>query len=163
MGENCLNCTVTMKYTREEIYEVIPNRYPLMLLDSLDVQEKDAIGIILLKDDHWFFECHYPGNPIMPMSLLLESMTQTFSSIFLSQVGNDEIPVISSIAGGGSGAIRMRERVVPGDEIRIEAVLSSFRRGVAKGVCYAFKNGGNEPIMEIEIMEVLPSRMVIRT
>ena len=148
-----------MIFAREEIYNVIPNRYPLMLLDSLEVEGNRAVGIIALKRDDWFFECHYPEQPILPLSLLMESMTQTFSSVFLSQAESKEIPVISSIAGC-DGPIRLKESAIPGDHIRIEASLSSFRRGIAKGTCKAYKNDGTEPIMAIDIVEVLPSKMV---
>jgi 3-hydroxymyristoyl/3-hydroxydecanoyl-(acyl carrier protein) dehydratase len=64
-----------MRYVGEEIYKVIPNRYPLMLLNSLTVEEDSAIGQIDLKGDEWFFQCHFPGRPIMPLSLLIPSET----------------------------------------------------------------------------------------
>jgi len=148
-----------MKKTGEEIYSLIPNRYPFMILDSLEVNENSAVSFINLKEDTWIFKCHYPGNPVLPLSLLVECMTQTFSATFLNPPNGehiDEIPVISSIS-----ELRLKESLNPGDTIRLEAVLDSFRRGVAKGECKAFKNKGLEPIMEISIVEVLPSHMVV--
>lgn len=145
-----------MKYNHEEIYNIIPNRYPLMFIDSLETGENSAIANINLNDDTWFFACHYPDNPIMPLSLLVESMTQTFSSTFLSKMTDEkEIPVISSLS-----EIRLRDSVVPGDRLKLEASLLFFRRGVAKGICKAYKNEGKVPICEIEIVETLPSQMV---
>ena len=70
-----------MFYSGKEIYNIIPNRYPLMILDELTVDEKSATSKIILREDSWFFECHYPGRPIMPFCLLIESMTQTFVAI----------------------------------------------------------------------------------
>lgn len=144
-----------MKYFGEDIYNIIPNRYPLMILDSLDIIENKAIGVIDLKSDNWFFDCHYPGNPIFPLCLLLESVTQTFSAIFLANNVINEIPVISSIS-----EIKLKEASFPGDHLRIEAVLKSFRRGIAKGSCRVFKNGSEDPILEIDIVDVIPSQMV---
>lgn len=155
MPEKCICCN-----TREEIYEVIPNRYPFMILNSLKIEDENAIGTIKLKGDDWFFECHYPGNPILPMSLLIESMTQTFSAIFLSKSNENEIPVISSLSGESGTAIRMKESAKPEDSIKLVASLNSFRRGIAKGICKAYKNEKESPIIELEIVEVLPSKMV---
>ena len=93
------------------------------------------------------------------MSLLIESMTQVFISTFLQKAENkDEIPVISSIGGGNK--ISMKEVARPGDKLRLVANLNSFRRGIAQGKCLAYKNDGDEPIMEFEIVEVLPSQMI---
>lgn len=149
-----------MKKYGEDISGLIPNRYPLMILDSLEVGDGVANSEIILKEDEWFFKCHYPGNPILPLTLLLESMTQTFSATFLRPQNGEngiefEIPVISSI-----GPIHMTQSAGPGDRIRIEAKLNSFRRGIAKGVCTAYKNDDSKPIMEIEIVDALRSQMV---
>ncbi|WP_022761377.1 3-hydroxyacyl-ACP dehydratase FabZ family protein [Butyrivibrio sp. AD3002] len=149
-----------MKKYGKEIYSLIPNRYPFMILHSLEVGNNCAEAEIVLKEDDWFFECHYPGNPILPLTLLLESMTQTFSATFLKAEETEdgskfEIPVISSI-----GPLRMTKSAGPGDVIRIEAKLGSFKRGIAKGVCTAYINEDEKPIMEIEIVDALKSQMV---
>ena len=149
-----------MHYEGEEIYQVIPNRYPFMILSSLDVEDNKAIAKIALKDDMWFFDCHYPGHPILLMTLLIESMTQTSSATFLSKLDKVEIPVIYSITGPNGGAILQKEEAVPDDVITIEATLNSFKRGLAKGKCCAYKNDAETPIMEFDIVDVLPSQMV---
>lgn len=147
---------VLMKYVGEEIYHIIPNRKPFMILDTLVVEDNHAVSELFLKSEEWFFQCHYPGNPILPLTLLVESMTQTFSATFLPKAEDKtEIPVISSL-----GEIRLKEGSKPGDILRIEATLQSFKRGIAKGNCKAFKNGGENPILEFEIVDVLPSQMI---
>lgn len=148
-----------MRYVREEIYELIPNRYPFMFIDSLELNGDSAVGMLNLTDDIWFFSCHYPDNPVMPLSLLMEAMTQTFSATFLQKTDKKEIPVISSVSGGDHG-IKMTESVIPGDNLEMKAELISFRRGIAKGNCKAYKNGQSTPIMELNIVEALPSLMV---
>jgi len=145
-----------MRYVGDQIYDVIPNRKPFMILDTLEVQDNSAVAEIHLNEDLWIFACHYPGNPILPLTLLVESMTQTFSATFLSKAEDKtEIPVISSI-----GEIRLKEGSKPGDVLRLEANLQSFKRGIAKGICKAFKNEGENPILEFEIVDVLPSQMI---
>ena len=145
-----------MKYIGEEIYQIIPNRPPYMILDTLEIGDNKAIAEIKLKDDLWIFTCHYPGHPILPMTLLVESMTQTFSATFLSMADEKhEIPVVSSL-----GEIRLKECSGPGDVLRLEAELKSFKRGIAKGTCRAYKSNGKEPILEFDIVDVLPSQMI---
>ncbi len=145
-----------MKYIGEEIFNIIPNRPPYMILDSLDVEGNKAVAEIILKEDLWIFACHYPGQPILPLTLLVESMTQTFSATFFPKAEDKtEIPVISSV-----GEIRLKEGSQPGDVLRLEATLLSFKRGIAKGFCKAFKNGGETPILEFDIVDVLPSQMI---
>ena len=144
-----------MKYIGEEIYKVIPNRYPLMILDSLDIFENGGKGEIYLKKDMWFFKCHYPDYPVLPLTMLIESMTQVFSATFLSKTEKQEIPLLISIDN-----IKMKTSAFPGDKLRLMATLASFRRGVAKGSVKAFKNEDEQPICEFEMVEVLPSQMV---
>lgn len=153
-----------MCYEKEEIYKIIPNRYPLMILDSLEVFEKEKDGKsitccnshIFLDENLWFFSCHYPDYPVMPLCLIIESMTQTFSATFLSRVEDKkEIPVISSLS-----EIRLKKSAFPGDKLHFQATLLSFRRGVAKGCCKVYLNDENESICSLEIVEVLPSQMV---
>lgn len=130
-----------------------------MILDTLEVADNRAEGELFLNPELWIFECHYPESPMLPMSLLIESMTQVFIATFLQKVENkDEIPVISSIGGGNK--ISMKEVVRPSDKLKLIANLKSFRRGIAQGNCLAYKNDGDEPIMEFEIVEVLPSQMI---
>lgn len=147
-----------MRYESDNIYKVIPNRYPLMLLETLDVEDDKATSIINLTGHEWFFKCHYPGYPVMPLSLLIECLSQTFSSIFLQKEQTTEIPVFSSI--GSEGKIVLKDKLVPGDKLTMIATLNSFRRGIAKGTCKAFKNDQEKPILEFDIVECLPSQMI---
>ena len=153
-----------MLFKGEEIYNILPHRYPLMILDDLEIgvkYEEDkrityAISTLQLNRDLWFFESHFPNKPMMPLSLMIECMTQTFCATFLSEVKKKiEIPVLSSISN-----VHQNKSACPGDRLKFEAFLVSFRRGVAKGICKAFLNNGNKAILELEIVEIIPSLMV---
>lgn len=145
-----------MKYVGEEIYNIIPNRYPYMILDSLEIVEDKAVSEVDLKDDLWIFSCHFPGNPTFPMTLLVECMTQTFmATLYPKKEDKSEISLVYHI-----GAMHLKEGAQPGDKLKIEADLKSFKRGIAKGICRAFKNEGSEPILEFEISHALPSQMI---
>lgn len=144
-----------MKYIAEEIYHVIPSRYPLMILDSLEICENLATAEVSLRKDLWFFQCHYPSEPMMPLMLLIESMTQVFMAILLDKTSRkDEIPLIYSLSD-----IVPKGMLTPGDKLTIKATLTSFKKVFAKGLCSAFKNDESNPILEFEIVDILPSKL----
>lgn len=125
------------KYIGDEINDILPVRYPYMILSSLKVEEgKWAEGEINLKADDWFFECHFPGNPILPGFLLLESMTQVLLSSFIRQAAlpNGQVPLMTEIKDVYLGGF-----CIPGDNIVIRADLKRFKYGIAKGEIKAYK------------------------
>lgn len=145
-----------MKYVGEEIYKAIPNRKPLMLLEMLELEENRGVATIDLKGDEWFFACHFPGNPVMPFSLIVECLAQVHVAVVQQRTTPDEIPIFSAMSGEN---IRLRDKVVPGDKLRLDAPVLSYRHGIAKGICSAYKNDGEQPILQFNITHVVPSQM----
>ena len=92
-----------MRYVGEEIYKAIPNRKPLMLLETLTVEPESAVATMDLKGDEWFFACHFPGNPIMPFSLLIECLAQTWVAVVRQYANEGEIPIFSAFGMRGGG------------------------------------------------------------
>lgn len=126
------------QYTGDEINTILPMRYPYMILDSLCVEEETrAEGIINLREKAWFFECHFPGNPILPGFLLLESMGQVLLSTFIrkAELKDGQVPLMTEIKD-----IRLEGFGIPGDQVIIRAELKRFKYGIAKGECVAYKN-----------------------
>ena len=121
----------------EEIYQILPHRYPIMVLDELHLEEgKGAEGIIRLREDEWFFSCHFPGRPMMPGFLLLEAMGQVLLATFIRQAGlhDRQVPMIMRVED-----VSMRGTAFPGEVIVLRAVLDRFKYGIAKGSVRAFK------------------------
>lgn len=166
--------------TGEEIYRAIPNKYPLMILDSLEIEAGErASGYMRLAPESWYFQCHFPGRPIMPATLLVETMTQVFISTFLTAPGGaaeecaragnicawggdiwreDNIPVLVRIGG-----FKMKQPLGPGDSVRLDARLHSFRRGIAQGTCEAYKlpqEGPETLVTEFEVTHMVPGKTV---
>ena len=145
------------RYTGDKIYQILPMRYPYMILDSLCVEEgKWAEAVIDLKKDDWFFQCHFPDNPILPGFLLLESMGQTLLSTFIQQADLPEgkVPLMTTVKD-----IHFNGFCIPGDKVMIRAILKRFKYGMAKGTAIAYKNEMTEDnvLAEVEFGFMLPT------
>ena len=101
-----------MKYVGEEIYKAIPNRKPLMLLETLELEENRGMATIDLKGDEWFFACHFPGNPVMPFSLLIESLSQVHVAVVQQRTNGEEIPVFAAIENSMGGGYKTENQCV---------------------------------------------------
>ncbi len=143
----------------EEIGRVLPMKYPYMILSELCIEEgKSAHSLISLEEDAWFFQCHFPGNPIFPGFLLMEAMGQTLLSTFIRMAGlkDGEVPLMTSVSN-----IRFEGLCVPGDTVLIYAELQRFKYGIAKGSVKSYRNSVCESNMlaEINMSFTLPSAL----
>ena len=71
------------------VKKAIPHRYPFLLIDKIQVIQEDkyCIGIKMVTANEHFFEGHFPGMPVMPGVLIIESMAQTACAMLLSKGG----------------------------------------------------------------------------
>lgn len=119
----------------EEILKILPHRYPMQLVDRiLECDDKEwVVGIKNLSANEPFFQGHFPGHPVMPGVLQLESMAQV-GGVLLSRVLKQEGRIAYFIAIDNA---RFRRIVQPGDQMRIEVKFSKLRMGMAKvhGTC----------------------------
>ncbi len=135
----------------EQIKRVIPHREPFLLIDKVEIveKEKSAIGYKQLTGEEDFFKGHFPGNPIMPGVLVIESMAQTACVLYLSKPElQGKFAYFMSIE-----ETKFRKPVRPGDllELRVEVVKAKERVGKIKGVAYV----NNNVVAESEFMFVL--------
>ena len=71
---------------QEQIMEIIPHRPPMLLVDTiLEITETGAKGELHLTGDEFFFQGHFPENPIMPAVFQLEALAQVGAVAILSQ------------------------------------------------------------------------------
>ena len=103
----------------KEILDILPHRYPFLLVDkviSLDLEENTIIAQKNVTYNEEFFQGHFPGAPIMPGVLLLEALAQT-GGILVHQKGfTDKSAVILNINNA-----KFRYPVKPGDVLHLHA------------------------------------------
>ena len=121
------------------IRRIIPHRYPILLVDRIIELEpgKRAVGLKNVTTNEWFFEGHFPDNPIMPGVLIIEALAQTAAVAALSA---DEFKGKLGLFAGIDG-VRFRRQVVPGDQLRLEVEMDRLRRGIGRASAKATVEG----------------------
>lgn len=105
----------------EEIKEIIPHRYPMLLVDKIiDLEEgKGATGIKVVSANETFFQGHFPDYHIMPGVLILEALAQVGAVALLSQEENRGKLALF----GGIKNAKFKRQVRPGDTLVLETKL----------------------------------------
>ncbi|MCY3568737.1 MAG: 3-hydroxyacyl-ACP dehydratase FabZ [Chloroflexi bacterium] len=121
------------------IQRIIPHRYPILLVDRIVELEpgKRAVGLKNVSTNEWFFEGHFPDNPIMPGVLIIEALAQTGAVAALSA---EEFKGKLGLFAGIDG-VRFRRQVVPGDQLRLEVEMERLRRGIGRAAATATVDG----------------------
>ncbi|MCQ1528530.1 3-hydroxyacyl-ACP dehydratase FabZ [Lutispora saccharofermentans] len=120
----------------KEIQEIIPHRYPFLLVDKIVEIEygKRAVGIKNVTMNEPFFQGHFPGNPIMPGVLIVEAMAQVGAvSILAMEEHKGKLAVFTGIDG-----LRFKRQVIPGDILRMEVTMIAMKRGIGKAKAEAY-------------------------
>ena len=118
----------TFYLDREDIFLHLKNRPPLLMIDHVYVEPGErAYTTQKLDASAWYFECHFPGKPMMPGVLQLESIFNTAAMpIKLLDGYKDKTTNIVQVKD-----VKYKRHILPGDEIDICAQVLKFRRGLA--------------------------------
>ena len=109
-----------------QIMEYLPHRYPFLLIDRV-VEFERAKRIVAIKNvtiNEPFFNGHFPGYPIMPGVLVVEAMAQAGCILLLNEVTDREKKLVLF---SGIDAAKFRRPITPGDQLRLEIEVISFR------------------------------------
>ena len=137
----------------EAIQKSLPHRYPFLLIDRV-IELEPGKRLVALKNvsiNEPFFQGHFPGNPVMPGVLIVEAMAQAAAILMQGGEASDLIPLFMGI-----DKARFRNKVVPGDQLRLEVELVQKRRNICKGAGKAYV--GDNLVAEAELMAMLAKK-----
>ena len=128
-----------MELNSREIMEILPHRYPFLLVDKITELEAGvkAVGIKNVTSNEMHFLGHFPGNPIMPGVLILEALAQTGAVALLSEEENKGKLVFF----GGVKSARFRKQGVPGAVLELHWEIIKRRGSVGIGSAKALVDG----------------------
>lgn len=139
-----------------EIMQIIPHRYPFLLIDRvLELEERRVVAIKQVSANEPQFTGHFPDRPIMPGVLMVEALAQAGAVAVLSRPENRGKLALFA----GIDECRFRRLVAPGDTLRLEVNMERLGRGFGRGRGVATVDG--EVAVEALISFVIPRDQAI--
>ena len=124
---------------KEEIKKIIPQREPFLMIDEVEeyIPGESAVAYKNVSEDEYYFKGHFPGNPIMPGVLIVESLAQTGAVAILSTEENKG----KNALFGGIDKLRFKKQVVPGDRLKLEVKIIKKKGPIGIGEAIATVDG----------------------
>lgn len=137
------------------VLKLMPHRYPFLLIDRIIdiVPDKSVTALKNVTINEPFFQGHFPGHPIMPGVLIVEAMAQAGGFLLLNTVEEPEKKVVYFM---GIDGVRFRKPVMPGDQLRFELKMISFRRSTCKMTGEAYV--GDTLVCQAEMLAAVVDR-----
>ena len=118
--------------TTRQIQQLLPHRWPFLLVDRIveyDPAAKRIVGLKSVTATEWFFQGHFPDQPIMPGVLQVEALAQTMGIFVAQQPGfGDRLGLFAAI-----DECRFKHIVTPGDQLRLEGTMERLGSKVGRG------------------------------
>ena len=119
--------------TPQEVLDLLPQEHPFLFVDEvLEVSDDHIVARFTFRDDHDFYRGHFPGRPVTPGVILLESLAQVgVVGLGLFQIARDQgrAAVLNALALFTDANVEFTGLVSPGDRVTIRATKIFFRRG----------------------------------
>ncbi|MGH9639969.1 MAG: 3-hydroxyacyl-ACP dehydratase FabZ [Bryobacteraceae bacterium] len=114
----------------QEICDILPHRYPMLMVDRvLEITADSIVGIKNVTFNEPYFTGHFPGFPVMPGVLIIEAMAQVAGLLVAKMAPHTRgrIMFLASVEDA-----KFRKPVFPGDQLRIEMKMGRLKATVAK-------------------------------
>lgn len=137
-----------MKLGIKEVQEIIPHRYPFLLIDRVEELEegKRAVAYKNVTMNEYFFQGHFPQEPVMPGVLIIEALAQAGAvALLMLEKYKGKIAYFTGI-----DKAKFRQRVVPGDTLKLEVEIIKIKGPAGIGKALATVNG--KTAAEAELM-----------
>ncbi len=111
--------------------KILPHRYPMILIDRI-TEITEGVGLTAIKNvtiNEPYFVGHFPGQPVMPAILILESMAQAGAFLVLNTVPD---PLQKNMLFSSISDSKFRIPIIPGDQVEIKMQLIKIRLGAVK-------------------------------
>ncbi len=144
-----------MKMDAAEIRRVLPHREPILLVDEVLELEpmRRIVALKRVRAEEPYFAGHFPGAPIMPGVLIIEAMAQAGALLLFRELPDRESKLVFF---AGIDQARFRAPVFPGDDLRLEIDVLSFRNTRSKMAGKAYV--GDKLVAEAELLATLVDR-----
>lgn len=135
----------------QEVMDIIPNRYPIFFIDKVE-ELTPGEHIVCYKNvtiNEPFFQGHFPGEPVMPGVLIVEALAQAGSIPLL------KLPDFEGQTAylGGLNKVKFRQKVVPGDVLRLQVDIVKLKKFAGIGYGQAFV--GDKKVCEVEMTFII--------
>lgn len=123
----------------KEIMEILPHRYPFLLVDKIESMEPGvkAVGYKNVTMNEYYFQGHFPGKPVMPGVLIIEALAQVGAAAMLSlEEYKGKLGYFTGI-----DKAKFRKMVFPGDVLRLEVEIIKRRGPIGIGKAIATVDG----------------------
>ena len=131
------------------VLERLCYRFPSLLVDAITEHEtgRRLVAVKNVTVNEEFFQGHFPGVPLMPGVLMLESLSQVAAILLLQR---DDAPPNTRVYLRGINGAKFRRQVVPGDRLRLEITLGRRRTSLARAQAAAYV--GDQIVAEAELL-----------
>ena len=149
----CYDLNKPSIYDLKYIESKLPHRFPFLLVDKIiEISDKHIVGVKNVTFNEWFFQGHFPGNPVMPGVLQVEALAQTggILAINLSGAGQYDTYFLKI------DSCKFKNMVKPGDTLLLKMeLISPIRRGIVemKGTVYSGGKICTEAVMVAQIVK----------